>query len=467
LILAKGGHCTTSQREDVDDATSQYEDSESSEYGDDQHNGPGKESDNSSPPMPGASLKDAENSRGPRVALSIAPDILCCMKAVLCIPKKLGDSFSYYIDKCIPFPTDKKCAEEYLQAIIVLINTLFTGFVLAENIHRNSGRIPLPLCSAATEFGLKLIASPIPEANPVISETSSAQTGRKISQGELFSFEREEITSVKDWLTNFKGKWMTLLFRESEEFMNDSIVKVSCVSIHRSLISISACWTALQRVFKDTNLKATVAKVLLGCAQKSGWCLVVVMRELSDGGPKAASELWPVFARLVNNVLCPLAILDIIHADLRFDPINKNMCNILYYIENNTTEMGLIDFESLLFDPDCNFPRIKEHFAVTKTSVREAASTFKYLFWQVLWAAFVWVRRYDKGIFETVDAIVFVQESDDNFEVLSTYLKKFDVSELHECYLLLNGESIEAQEQAVKKTVRILSDFCDKYESSR
>jgi hypothetical protein len=92
-----------------------------------------------------------------------------------------------------------------------------------------------------------------------------------------------------------------------------------------------------------------LTKILLAYAHFEQKCLLVVMKDRSQGvhpNRITPSVCWKAFRRLVETVFCPMAELDIVHSDIRFDPTSKKMCYIVYFEENSTIEMAFIDFES-------------------------------------------------------------------------------------------------------------------------
>jgi hypothetical protein len=111
-------------------------------------------------------------------------------------------------------------------------------------------------------------------------------------------------------------------------------------------------------------LKNEIAKVLLACAYVSDRCLVMVMKDVSvepanvsivsPGLFESGLSLWEAFSVLVTNVLLPLASLDIVHTDIRINPHTLVVYNILGEKVDESIELRLIDFESLVH---CRFHR--------------------------------------------------------------------------------------------------------------
>jgi hypothetical protein len=136
----------------------------------------------------------------------------------------------------------------------------------AEELKRNAQNVPLTLCCTEPKYDLMLVASPIPETNPIKPDANSAETPLKINQGELHRFKREN-TTVGKWLEALRSiEWKTLLFADDK--MDHRIIKISCISVHPVLIPIPECWNALRTLhaIEELVMKDKMANVLLGCA---------------------------------------------------------------------------------------------------------------------------------------------------------------------------------------------------------
>jgi hypothetical protein len=348
---------------------------------------------------------------------------LCCMKGGLAIPKTLGDPFQYHIDRCVKFPESVVNAvdePEYIEAITIFIDTLCTGLEYAQLLSE-SDNTPLTLCSLAPRTDLILLASPIPKAKRIHADWS-------VHQGELYGCNVS--TFVKDWLPLLRDKkdFKTFLFTDQDEEMDKTIVKLSCVSVHPALIPISECCVALEKIHRDGTpvMKSALAKVLLAYAHFEKKCLLVVMKDRSQGvDPNriTPSVRWKAFRRLVETVFCPMAELDIVHADIRFDPTSKKMCNIVYFEENSTIEMAFIDFESLTVYPEGT--HFEHMYAIAHEDVPLDRTAFKFLFFQVLWSAYVWT----KDLMEET-AASFAESICTDFHSLRNYLPSLSLGEI-------------------------------------
>jgi hypothetical protein len=119
---------------------------------------------------------------------------------------------------------------------------------------------------------LELLASPIPRGKPPTS-------GWKISQGELFRFAGPGM-SIQDWMQARRVQTDELLFFTDPDTSLDScLVKVSCRSVHNSLVSLEKNWQALAKAREQ--MTPGVSTVLVACAILSDHCHVTFMRDIS------------------------------------------------------------------------------------------------------------------------------------------------------------------------------------------
>jgi hypothetical protein len=325
-------------------------------------------------------------------------DRLCCMEARILIPKKFGGLFHYRIDRCVKFPANmagtKKDGtnDEYMQALAIFIRALRVGLNYAVKLAikcKDNG--PATLCCTSPIPHLELVASPIPGARLALS------SGFTVNQGELYKFNGASM-SIKNWFRIIGIKSLgTRQFADSP--MDNSLVKVSCSSVHNALVPIGESWTALQTIHASERrkLKESMSNTLLACGYLAG-CLVMVMKDFSFpispcGDPFSLTSLWRAFQSLVNDCLIPMARLGIVHNDIRFDPVNNVMCNLIYC--QDAGKFALIDFESLAV-----FAKVNEengqNYAISVVDIGADNSPFLFVFWQVLWAAYVWTLKADK-----------------------------------------------------------------------
>jgi hypothetical protein len=249
--------------------------------------------------------------------------------------------------------------------------------------------------------GVKFIASPIPGAEILAN-------GWSIHQGELFSCDS----------VTFSGN--ALLFSGASQARN-VLIKVSSAPFHDALVPIDACSFALQRIClsQDANLKREIGKVLIAAGADSRGTLVTVMQDLSqslypESHPSSASAragfkvlnhraildsekvcaLWDAFQNLVEKVLLPMANCGVIHMDIR--PGWEKTYNVLHRESDVRMELQLIDFESLTV-PFKGSVRNDPAICCGDVAVLGELSSHSYLWWQILWMAFLWQYRGPHG----------------------------------------------------------------------
>jgi hypothetical protein len=351
---------------------------------------------------------------------------LCCIEASLHIPPHLGGTFNYRVEQSVPFPklnTDATADALYEQAITILIKTLLFGLTKAAIVKENKkqNKAATSLCCSSPRSDLLLVASPIPHAQPSFR-------GLKISQGELYEF-HEVNTTVKDWIEKIDeeeesepgeqgtleeeleedegGKMVeeksVLVFNGSPSTDKNCIIKVSCSTVHKYLVSAEHCWAALKRIESKESAKAAIAPVMLACAYVSQRCLVVVMKNLGSSNKLLD---WAGFSQLVKTALLPLAQFGVVHTDIRFDPEKRRFANIV--ADSQTGEWRMIDFESLIIFRGASGSQAEQDYAVGSTSFPDSASAYTFLHWQVLWVAYVlWACVANQSV---VSATLFLQQ---------------------------------------------------------
>jgi hypothetical protein len=222
---------------------------------------------------------------------------------------------------------------------------------------------------------------------------------------------------------------VNMLLFDSQFNMEKCIIKVSCDTVHSSVVGKNEIWRALRVLHSQGSpgLKTEIALVLKACAYVAGRCLVIVMANLSHPSKKRTRHkqleerstvvspitcrsrllLWEAFSTLVTNILLPMACIDIIHADIRFDPQTWSVCNLLEVTKDDESiELRLIDFESLVPLNYGNLDLPTQDYAISLGGRRPSAHEF--LFWQVLWMAYVWSPTTDK--FNLVTSTNFMED---------------------------------------------------------
>jgi hypothetical protein len=355
------------------------------------------------------------------------------MQAHLSIPQFLGMPFVFQVDRCIPFLKRAESGQNDEQAIAVYLDTMTTGLYHAHDIaqrHIGSFVRPLSLCCSSPIQHLELLASPIPGAASV--------EGIVINQGELFRCINHDVL-VHEWVAKL-GSWSrqnvvdSYCFVDTSYSMGKCLVKISFRTVHNTLIPIEECYEALSSLARhiesgdlaERNVGRDLPKhneggdlvdhieggvrrsktcgVLLAFALISKLCLVTIMEDLSSSfGAIPSGDTtderywqWRAFCRLVHEVFIPLADINIVHTDIRCVPKSSttgksSIYNILLSGAGPETELRLIDYDSLVvLGISLKTSRLK--YAVSPSCLHDFAnrSSVEFLFWQVLWMAFVW-----------------------------------------------------------------------------
>jgi hypothetical protein len=312
---------------------------------------------------------------------------LCCMQAHLQVPKTLGEPFRIQVDRCVKFP-ENRTDDNYQQAVAIYLSTMKEGLehAIAIRVIQN----PRSLCCQEPPNHFHLLASPIPFAR----QTSAFS----IHQGELYRV--TAYVSFIDWIRSAQGEGYCL--NGHDLGMKDCLVKISCVTVHNTLIPLSNSWNALKSLANAKERRA-VCNVLLACGFIRERCLVTVMKDLSSDelnflplslqNFRERTRVWSAFSELVRNVLLPLANLGIVHHDLRCVPDGSSGFRIFNILgkshKNGTIELRLIDYDSLaLFTGDPSLP-LQPHAVSSPVFVGLCESPYVFLFWQVLWMAYV------------------------------------------------------------------------------
>jgi len=166
----------------------------------------------------------------------------------------------------------------------------------------------------------------------------------------------------------------------------------------------------------NSELKLELSKVLLGyCYMVECVSLISIMRDLQAGGKNfqmlehrklqeqgRLPQLWMAFSDLVKSLLLPMADEDVIHLDIRSS--TKFTYNILVDAnskgkgigDDNAMELRLIDFDSVVESGSTSgsFNQYSVFWDDLKDTLMKSGdikkSAYRYLFWQVLWIAYMW-----------------------------------------------------------------------------
>jgi hypothetical protein len=318
------------------------------------------------------------------------------MQAQLDIPLDLGDTFQLQVCRQVNFPQGEN-EDNYKEAVGIYLATLKNGLQHAKALQ--DFREPRSLCCQAQVplDNLQLLASPIPFA-PRGSEFS-------IHQGELFQFTADCPLSLGGWIAQFPESYC---LADADFAMEGCLVKISFVTVHKSLVPLQTCWEALKALGSSSE-KGAVSEVLLACACIPRLVLITVMKNLSPRSDpfQALSHknfpdqhaVWKAFCMLVRNVLLPLANVGVVHNDIRCvsDSSSKyEVYNILGKLKSDgDLELKLIDYESLVvFDACLPAIRMQRHAISVDAFGIVSRSAYKFLFWQILWMAYaLWYPR--------------------------------------------------------------------------
>jgi hypothetical protein len=99
----------------------------------------------------------------------------------------------------------------------------------------------------------------------------------------------------------------------------------------------------------------------------------------------------------------PTANWNIVHTDVRSDPYDWSICNVLSYWdeERKSYELALIDFESLIACGSAQNER--QTYAISVRHMGYRGNPHLFVSWQVLWMAYGWWETSDK-----IEAPLFV-----------------------------------------------------------
>jgi hypothetical protein len=325
---------------------------------------------------------------------------LRCMLGTIHTPKKLGNAFSFVVDRCVPF---SEGTDEFDKlAVALYLKTMCFGLKQALAIEDRKLQKPVSLCCSLPLTQLKLISSPIRDA-------ARTAGGMKVCQGELFSLQTTTSTFMQDMRADFaegldfsRPSFAPVTFVEAghDETVR-CLVKVHCHSVHSSSILPSNSSAALSRVASERDdLKQEISKVLLAFVCITDIWLVTVMRDLSPRFElllhdtfRPGPHLWTAFTQLVVNVLLPMADIDVVHTDIRFSPDDYTTYNILgSKHDDGSVDLRLIDLESLLIYDERTKNYTSHQYAVSAGHL-STTQAHVFLFWQVLWMGYVWSPR--------------------------------------------------------------------------
>jgi hypothetical protein len=353
------------------------------------------------------------------------------VSASIGIPEACGDFLTYSVHDYGKFhddPEDDMMSIE--RALVLYIDTVSFGlksaFAVLRAIENDELLEPKPASGQCLRIGGKkldcvLCASPITDANGFFHKGHKLN----VSQGELFA------GSLNLHAINFKGTFATFFDKALKNSVK-VIVKVSSVAVHFWLVDPSHAFSALKEIqltiagsravepltpekIKRMNacavLQAEISSVVYAAVRTNAGILTI-MSDLSDEyntlSAKAhrdkVSVLWEGFRHLVNNVLLPLASMQIVHADIRpgFDETSNVLLAFGGEPTGSTASLKLIDYESLVGIMDWRAPSEKGNYIQRQSAW--TATTF--VWWQCLAVAYAWK--------EEIPASDFAKDNGDN-----------------------------------------------------
>ena len=170
----------------------------------------------------------------------------------------------------------------------------------------------------------------------------------------------------------------------------DVLIKVSSLAVHKTLVEPSD--TVLAFALLHGIECKPLLDVLIGVWFPSAAGLVTIMKDLTKENYHSlepcnmpdVSALWNSFARLVHELLLPLARRSVVHCDIR--PGWDNTANLMWKNVAEGVQLRLIDYESLCMIETCSkVPKDKRcvHVSYIPQS-GEDINIFAFLWWQYL-----------------------------------------------------------------------------------
>lgn len=399
---------------------------------------------------------------------------LCCLEAQINVPDFCGNAFIYSVERIVPFdetsgilPGNQTADASVVRAsknsrdkraLAIYIRTMRIGLERAIEVSkkRSSSNYlsPVSLCCRSLLMGTAdamLVASPIPRENHLIEQVM------KIHQGELFQLSRPTKSSFSGikrilWFVDLTVK------QDDAELTDSCLVKVSCLSVHKTYVPLYLCDKALSLLHGACHkLKEVISKVLLGYSSTNDISLVLIMNDLRKDNFTVLNhknvrfagklpELWKAFCYLVKSLLLPMAMEDVIHVDIRstFNDTYNILCR---YHPSHEIELCLIDFDSLiLFSSLDKADLVRQDTAVFWKDIKGTVvngtnweSAYRYLFWQIIWLAYTWYPAPSSSVTlgseqEEPNAHVFVHFlfADDRFVDFKNWLGHGNVAALRQ-----------------------------------
>jgi len=259
-----------------------------------------------------AGLKKHQRGSELKKDRQVAHTKLHYVQGELHVPKSFGAPFEFSILRGGTFDEIKQAAASY-------VKILLHGALLAEKIKTTKNYYPSAmLCSCQHKMNGWSIDNCNLIASPILNENRFSVITR-VHQGELFRV----VLSRQFLMDNCDFRiWVAREVAGASDLTNYHVViKVSSLTVHKTLVLPYVTENAFLR---STDVSALEESVL--CLWRpSPISLVTVMRDLSVMGFYSLkpylcvdfAALWSGFCDLVERVLLPLALKNVVHCDIR------------------------------------------------------------------------------------------------------------------------------------------------------
>jgi len=377
---------------------------------------------------------------------------LCFVRGCLDIPEFCGKTFYYSVKEVGSY--DEENAEK--RGLAAYFHTLSNGIERALRATNN----PTPLCGRIP----RVVDCDMPEWSLVGSPIPRVRLDYAVSQGERFRTylssvlpandisivwmadcrekklqdiqqHQEALQTIQDKLTALQGtqhnqavlqeiqqnKASLQEIKEKLDALDFSVlIKFGCHAAHQHFVPPSVAFDSLSLLYTVKDLRDTLSDVLLGVWGINQTSVVTITRDLTNQfsparpqdlhGPGALRNPWDGFIRLNEELLIPMAIASLVHADLR--PGWNESANILrHQLENGTEELKLIDYESI-----CRIADVPENneFKTFSSGYDDKVNgdeyiALRHLWWQCMFTAYTWAMQLNVGE-DNYDARSFVRD---------------------------------------------------------
>jgi hypothetical protein len=135
---------------------------------------------------------------------------------------------------------------------------------------------------------------------------------------------------------------------------------------------------------------------------------------------------WEAFSKLVRSVLLPMADVGVVHADIRLDPMEWSLCNMIVDERAHPSgEFRLIDLESLVVFRYARSRGVSQEYAISINHFGDSSSAHEFVFWQILWVAYVWCPMTSSDNLRTSWGFVysFLKSDDEQFREFRNWIQ--------------------------------------------